>query len=502
MSVNIGDIRYPDKESRYIVKRVRGNFLLIEMKSMDSDEPGVELEKTKEEFLKLSTSPIRRKINMKSGFAGLLNNTFSCFMNSIFQSIIHCRPLREKIMEIKIRKESGRKNEKCKHNIIENFFRVIEMLLYQTGTLNIKFFYDSLQAEFAKVDDPVVFLDFIYENLYNCGYITKKSKLTQLEGLKYDVERVDSQSQIRAIAEHSKSCLILPTDRVYRLLQELINNVEQYIILPDEQEFIILSSSGFVPVILPSNGIITIHHHRFKICSIIVRAGEKEGSIGHFYTVTWHGRYDDDNVEEAPHIMENLLKNGYDKPYDKKCYSYLFFFEKIKEGSHSGMAAEHPFRSSARDHSGMAAQDTFESSVMGHSGMEVKDTFGSSTIDHSQIFVDVEKLFDQFERNSGFFYKVIEELRILSVTDIQKIQEKKIKLERILSLLKDIRTKLDNINKEIQKLFGITQASPRFIKMEKMIINLNKLMNREIQRKNEQLVDSDEKLARKLAGEE
>ncbi len=514
MSIKIGDIRYPDKHSRFIVKRIQGNKLYIEMKSMTSDEPGFDDEISVEEFLKLPTSPIKKVINTNPGFAGLLNNTYSCFINSIFQSIIRCNPLREKIMKIKVKKESGRKNSECRHDMMENFIRVIYMLLSQTGSININFFYESLRTDFSRVDDPAVFLDFIYENLFNCGYITKKSQLTQLEGLKYDLTKLDPHSQIRAIAEHSKSCLILPTDGEHYLLQNLVHDIEQFIILPDEQEFIILASNGFVPVRLPPNGIITIHHHHFKISSVLVRAGGREGSVGHFYTVTLNGRFDDDTVEESEDFMIGLVSNGYDMRYDMPNYGYLFFFEKIIERGLSGIAAEHPFRPSASSHSGIAAEPSFGSSARGHFGMAAEPSFGSSARGHFGMAAehsfqtgtedllpmyirDAGEDFDEYKKQSDLLKKKLNELA--SEKNVGKIKINLKMVNKIVRMLEELMVRLENINRTFQNLFGISQRSERLIMMNSEMDEIRRQI-KEIERKLQVL--GDEELARQFVGKQ
>ena len=486
MSIQIGEKRYPDKDSVYIVKGFNGDKLYIEMKSMTSDEPGFDDEISVEEFLKLPTSPIRKVINTKPGFAGLINCGYSCYINSIFQSIINCKPLVDKMMRIKLEK-SGSSNSDCKPKIMENFFIVIYRLLRETGSLDISFFLESIKPYFSRIDDPSVFLDFIYINLVNCGYLSKKSKEEELEGLQFDnsklrVQRNDAIQSI--IAAGIKSCLTIPAENG-NLLQNLIDDFAELIILPDKQEFIILHPDNGRPngvaIRLPPNGIININQHRFKVCSIIVRVGQ-----GHYYTVTWKGRYDDDTVEESSQFMVNLLKNGYDtqtEHNERNNNGCFYFFEKIKEESHSGRAAEHSFRPS------------------GHSGMVAEPSFETGTEDLPQMYIrDAQEYFDKFQRKSIFLKKILSESEETNV--VESIKKNLIKINRTYEELLEIMRKLEYINGEFQKLFGITQRPERLIMIDREMEDLrrqqrvikDKLVNLEKQLRDDQL------MARSLSG--
>jgi hypothetical protein len=500
MSIKIGDIRYPDKHSQFIVKRIQGNNLLVENTSVTSEEPGIETVIPKDYFLSLPTSPIRKVINTKPGFAGLINCGHTCFMNSIFQSIINCNPLREKIMKIKTEKKSSTKNSECKHEIMENFFRVIHMLITQTGSLDISFFMESIRPYFPRIDDPSVFLDFIYENLVNCGYLSKKSKEEELEGLKFDnsnsrVQRNDAIQSIIAVG--IKSCLTIPAQNG-NLLQNLIYDFAELIILPDKQEFIILHPDNGRPdgvaTRLPPSGIININQHRFKVCSIIVRVGQ-----GHYYTVTWNGRYDDDTVEESSQFMVNLLKNGYDtqtEPMERNNNGCFYFFEKIEEERHSGRAAEHSFGLSASSHSGMAAEHSFGSSVRGHSGMAVEPSFETGTEALLQMYIqDAQENFEKFQRKKSFLKKNLSESE--GTNDVKKIRINLIKINRTYQELLEIMAKLEYINGEFQKLFEITQRPDRLIMIDREMDEI-RIQIKEIERKLQVL--GDEELARQFVG--
>jgi hypothetical protein len=475
MSIKKNEIRFMDKDTiAQIIGNTDGKEVRIQIKPRYSDEIISEETIPRKLFLSYSTFIEERVVNMKPGFAGLRNCGYSCYMNSIFQSIINCSPLRHKIMIIKAKPENYRRiKDDCKSEVIEDFFRVIHMLLSEKGTLDITFFIQSIRPYFSRIDDPTVFLDFIYSNLVSCGYLSKRNKENQFEGLKLDIskKRVRSNNTLMAAIEvGSKSCLPIPAISG-QSLQVAIDDYIDIIILSDEQDFIILhpdnSTAEGVATRLPHHGIININQHRFRVCSVIVRVG-----IGHYYTVTRNGRYDDDNVEESTHFMENLLRDGYDiqtVPEVRRNNGCYYFFEKIKDEDITDL------RPRAMGHFSMRDEDITDTSrgATDLSGMRQHDEDDNIQLFFLEIYKKIEN-----------FKKLLSELSKLK--DKNAIDKKKEKLAVILKTVLDLKTKIDYKYEKYKELFGIAIQSPKLIELHQIITDLienEDQIKREMQRR-------------------
>jgi hypothetical protein len=336
MSIKIGDKKIMD-ETGTEIEVVEVNKKIVKTKTLSKDgSPSIIIDFTIDQFKALNWVP--RVVNMKPGFVGIKNCTYSCFMNSVFQSIFTCPPLLGKLLAVRDNPEGilSRSGE-CRQKIIHAFYHVFDLLQSERGTINIKFFYDAVRDSFSSNDDPSVFLDYIFTNLFNCGLISERSLNTKLLGFHWDLTKVSQDLKQMVEGGHiARSCLLITT-RPRQLLQEAIANVEQTILLSAKQNFIVIhpefgADPQGVPSLLSPDGIISIHGHRFRVTSVIIRVG-----VGHYYTVTWRGRFNDDNVEENPQFMINLLANGFDEQTDPEirqnngCY---YFFERYHGDRH------------------------------------------------------------------------------------------------------------------------------------------------------------------------
>ena len=336
MSIKIGDKKIWD-ETGTELEVVKVNKDNLDVKTLSKDgSPSMSLNVTKDYFIGLNWVP--RVVNMKPGFVGIKNCTYSCFMNSVFQSIFTCPPLLGKLLAVRHNPEGTlSRSGECRQEIIHAFYHVFDLLQSERGTINIKFFYDTVRDSFSGNDDPSLFLDYIFTNLFNCGLINERSLNTELLGFHWNLAKVSPVLKQMVEERHiARSCLLITT-RPNQLLQEAIANVEQTILLSGQQNFIVIHPEhGADPLGVPSrlspDGIISIHGHRFRVTSVIIRVGR-----GHYYTVTWRGRFDDDNVEENPQFMINLLANGFDIqtiPEHRQNNGCYYFFERIEDIQH------------------------------------------------------------------------------------------------------------------------------------------------------------------------
>jgi hypothetical protein len=332
MDIRVNDVRFTDKGEQYKVIRLNEDGTLnVEMTSKKGSEP-MQFGVTREYYMSLNDVLVHPRVpNKKPGFVGISNCGYSCFMNSVFQSVLTCPPLLSKLLDVRQFFERNL----CRNDIIRTFYDVLYLLQSSEGTINIQFFYDAVNDQFPDRDDPSVFLDYIFTNLFNCGVINERSLQTEFFGFRWNKqnEKVLTNESLMAIIEHTpKSCLTIPITEPRLHLQEVINTYKDLIFLQDQQNFIIIhpdnGRADGVPTILPINGKIRINNDEFRVCSIIVRVG-----TGHYYTVTWHGRFDDDNVEENSQFMINLLENGFDQqtsPVNRQNNGCFYFFERVQ----------------------------------------------------------------------------------------------------------------------------------------------------------------------------
>lgn len=139
MSINIGDKKIWD-ETGTELEVVKVNKNNLDVKTLPKDgSPSMSLNVPKDYFIRLNRVP--RVINMKPGFVGIKNCGYSCFMNSVFQSIFTCPPLLGKLLAVRHNPEGilSRSGE-CRQEIIHAFYHVLNLLQSERGTINIQFF--------------------------------------------------------------------------------------------------------------------------------------------------------------------------------------------------------------------------------------------------------------------------------------------------------------------------------------------------------------------------